>query len=289
MLMRVSSIIGGAAALVALSLATAFFEARPAFAVVAAKLKSFACTSFVPCLTATNTGAWNGLQATSDSGNAVVGKTSASSSAASGVYGESDGDQSGYGVAGRVSGNVTSHALWADGGPNGATAMEIDATYAFPTGALLARNAGNDTLAVDTDGNVVISGLVYTSGSCKDGCDRRRGRVVTYGVMEAEPTVDDVGAAHLDGAETVVRIDPAFANVMDRGAGYTVLLSAEGDSSGLYVARREADRFIVRTADDAPASVDFSYRIVGHPYGVRTPRLPLVRNLLEAQHMMEGR
>jgi hypothetical protein len=74
-----------------------------------------------------------------------------------------------------------------------------------------------------------------------------------------------------------VRLDPAFANVIDPGRPYLVLNTPEGDTRGLYVAQRTATGFTVRETMGGHSTLAFAYRIVAHPFGAREPRLPFVR------------
>jgi hypothetical protein len=88
--------------------------------------------------------------------------------------------------------------------------------------------------------------------------------------------MEDVGKARLIAGSAYVALDPAFANVVDAGSDYAVLITPEGDSNGVYVAQRSRSGFIVRENHAGRSSVVFSYRIVAKPFGLTAPRLPMI-------------
>jgi hypothetical protein len=124
-------------------------------------------------------------------------------------------------------------------------------------------------------GDLGISGLLFTDGPCDNGCSRTR-RVKTYAPRESVPTTEDVGEARLVDGRASVTLEHAFANVIDRAAGYVVLITPEGNNRGLYVANRGATTFEVREAEGGRSTIAFAYRIVAHPYGTQASRLPFV-------------
>ena len=62
---------------------------------------------------------------------------------------------------------------------------------------------------------------------------------------------------------------------MDSTTKYFVTLTPEGDCRGLYVAQRDAARFVVRELQGGRSSIAFTYRIVAKPLGNNSARLPL--------------
>ena len=132
---------------------------------------------------------------------------------------------------------------------------------------------------VDDTGNVRITGKLFTAGSCQNGCLRRQDgdhKVVSYAPSETLPTMEDTGEGRLELGRAVVRIDRAFGNVIDRAAGYSVLITPEGDSHGLYVTQKSPNGFEVLESQNGRSSIEFAYRIVAKPYGDASARLPAV-------------
>jgi hypothetical protein len=146
----------------------------------------------------------------------------------------------------------------------------------------------NGVLTVTDTGNLYITGILYTSGSCKFGClegDKQVRAVSTYAPSEAEPTIEDTGEAALVDGRADVALDPQFANIVDSNKGYVVLLTPEGDCRGLYVTRRAASSFVVRELQGGRSSIGFAYRIVAKRFGVNATRLPMtiVKPILASQ------
>jgi hypothetical protein len=157
---------------------------------------------------------------------------------------------------------------------------------------------GNDVAGITDIGNVGISGLLYSSGSCSSGCivNHRRTRAVReYTPTESEPTIEDNGEAALVDGAAQVALDPRFTNVIDRNASYIVTVTPEGDCRGLYVTGRSEHGFVVRELQGGRSSVGFGYRIVAHRFGVSEPRLPMVdmrtnaRSHRPSRHVVGGR
>jgi hypothetical protein len=136
------------------------------------------------------------------------------------------------------------------------------------------------TFWVDNGGGAHVRGLIFTGGPCSAGCaktkDSPQRLVQRYTPQEAEPTIEDVGEAQLSDGSAYVRIDPAFANVMDRRATYLVFVTPQGLTRGLYVTNKTAQGFQVTEEPGGSASVAFDYRIVAKPFGQSAPRLPMI-------------
>jgi hypothetical protein len=80
----------------------------------------------------------------------------------------------------------------------------------------------------------------------------------------------------LQNGNAYVYLDPAFANVIERGAKYLVFITPEGDSRGLYVTEKTARGFVVRENMGGHSTLAFSYRIVAKPLGSHEQRLPML-------------
>jgi len=134
-----------------------------------------------------------------------------------------------------------------------------------------AASANND--AIYANGNVQVTGQVYTGGSCKNGCSKTR-QEVSFAARTSQPTIDDVGESALRNGVARVALAADFANAIDARKPYVVLLTPEGDGS-LYVTNRTASGFEVRQVGGGHSSIPFAYRIVAKPYAVSDERLPI--------------
>lgn len=140
-------------------------------------------------------------------------------------------------------------------------------------------SAGN-VFVFDNAGNLNLFGQLFTSGVCKTGCLKTgpglAHRVVSYAPKQSEPSMDDFGEAQLTNGSAYVRLDPAFANVIDDHATYLVFITPEGNSRGLYVSAKSPAGFEVRENEGGRATLAFSYRIVAKPFGSTAARLPMI-------------
>jgi hypothetical protein len=133
--------------------------------------------------------------------------------------------------------------------------------------------AKTEMLDLDNAGNMIIAGKLTQHGTPNSITHTARsGDVVMYSPMQAVATVEDVGEAQLSGGETYVRIDPRFADTMDRAGSYLVFLTPQGDTPGLYVTAKTASGFVVRE-HGGRSNVVFDYRIVAHPFEQQGARL----------------
>ena len=136
-----------------------------------------------------------------------------------------------------------------------------------------------EVMKMSGSGNLTITGKIFTAGSCSSGCaqpgpDERR--VISYAPSESQPSMEDFGQAQLVGGRAFVRIDAAFANVIDKNSGYLVFITPEGDSRGLYITQKSAAGLMVRENGGGRSSLAFDYRIVAKPFGDDSQRLPTV-------------
>jgi len=100
------------------------------------------------------------------------------------------------------------------------------------------------------------------------------GWAVSVPGVHVEAVLSAVNVEIVDGSAEVA-LDPKFANVIDKNAGYLVSVTPEGDCRGLYVAHRSTHGFSVRELQGGHASVSFEYRIIAKEFGVNEPRLPM--------------
>jgi hypothetical protein len=243
-----------------------------------------------------------GLYGTSTNGDAILGASSklvgvyGSSNKSTGVFGTVSGGSSPtgvYGVDNSQSGNGAGLAGQSNAGTGviGSTLSSNVNSQAMlaaaPNGsAFLFAGVGPGNLEVvsmDNQGNVSISGQIFTNGQCGSGCARHHEAVRSYGASSASPTLEDTGEAQLIGGAASVRLDAAFYNATDPRLGYYVLITPEGDTRGLYVTHRTPTGFEVRENTGGRSNVPFAYRIVAHPFGVQAQRLPMIQTRTAAQ------
>jgi hypothetical protein len=217
-----------------------------------------------------------GVYGASNKSTGVFGTVSGGSSP-TGVYGvDNTQNANGAGLAGQtnVGTGVIGSTLSAS---NSSQAM----LAAAPNGsAFLFAGVGAsnyEVVSMDNQGNVSISGQIFTNGSCGSGCAKHHAAVRSYGASAATPTLEDTGEAQLTGGAAYVRLDAAFYNATDPRLGYYVLITPEGDTHGLYVTHRTPAGFEVRENAGGRSSAPFAYRIVAHPFGVQASRLPMVQ------------
>jgi len=186
-----------------------------------------------------------------------------------GVYGDSS---AGTGVFG---GSVSGVGVRATGFP----AVIMAPAQSSPQDLLLGVSTSFATTSrLDSDGNLHLSGEVYTDGSCSAGCAKvklKTGKqLVAYHPRAATPTIEDFGTGHMVAGEAIVTLDPSFAATLDSRRPYLVFVTPHGDSHGLYIARETASAFDVRDSQNGRSTVDFDYRIVGKPVDTDATRLP---------------
>ena len=134
------------------------------------------------------------------------------------------------------------------------------------------------TTHITDEGDLHITGQLFSAGSCQNGCSiggKPVRAVDVYASMAAEPMIEDTGEAALIEGRASVALDPKFANVIDPRSTYVVLLTPEGDCRGLYVSNRDASGFTVRELQGGRADIGFAYRIVAKRFGVVAQRLPM--------------
>jgi hypothetical protein len=140
-------------------------------------------------------------------------------------------------------------------------------------------NNGVTNFYADGSGNLVLSGLVYTAGSCSSGCIAQgltHKRVLSYAPRESQPSMEDFGEGQLVNGEAHVALDPKFTNVIDQNANYLVFAMPEGDCNGLFIAAKSKTGFVVRELHGGHSTLGFEYRIVAKPFGDHSARLPMV-------------
>jgi len=267
-------------------------------AVAMENLAASTCLAAKACVTAVNQGKGAAFKGSSDKGPGLLGITknpSATLGPQYGVFGwdnSTDGGTNDGGVKGFSRAGVGVVGLSRTGygmvaasassiGLAGVTTSTLATSSAILADAenggsiFFGTGAGGSTVIIDGGANITTTGQLFASGSCSSGCAVHR-HVRSYGATAAVPMMEDTGEAQLAFGSTYVRLDPSFANAIDRRQSYVVLITPEGDTRGLFVAGRTPAGFTVRETSGGRSSTPFAYRIVAHPYGVREARLPFV-------------
>jgi hypothetical protein len=197
-----------------------------------------------------------GVRADSDSNDGVVG----TSAAARGVVGTTL-SPTGAGVHGVATSGVT-------------TGVGVRASSLGGYGLLASCSTG---VAGAFVGHVVVIGNLIAFGGIKsaavphpDGSHR-----LTYSVESPESWFEDFGRARLTGGRAEVGLDPDFAALV-RTDDFHVFLTAEGETTGLYVGDRSETGFEVREQRGGDGEVAFSYRVVARRRDVDATRLAAV-------------
>lgn len=240
-----------------------------------------------------------GVYATSNSWVGVFGQSSlyfgvyGSSVNAAAVRGDSSGDAGAWLTGGGTTGVSLVPALTITGNAN-----NPDLIYACAfngSGGPCTSGGGFPTpqFAAINNGNVFITGQIFTSGSCHNGCAPTQStgekRVRFFTPRESLPTIEDFGEAQLVRGQAYVRIDPSFANTLDGREPYMVFLTPKGDSNGLYVINPTAAGFEVRENRGGTSTLAFSYRIVARPYGQHATRLQMITVTRPGRSLPESR
>ena len=139
-------------------------------------------------------------------------------------------------------------------------------------------NGGEDIFSVADDGTVTARGAVISAGTPLVETRQSSGRsVLAYGARQTVPTIEDFGEGRLVNGIAEVRLQPDFAESIDRSTRYLVFVTAMGPAD-LYVAHRSPDEFVIRSYSGDP-NVGFDYRIVAKPAFESGARLPDARTL----------
>ncbi len=222
--------------------------------------KAKACNSTSPCIKETNNSSGMGIEGIASSGVGIEGTSSSNA----GVFGLSS---TYYGVLGESSGIDA-----AVGGYNSDSSSGASGVYGQSQNGFGVTGYAANGYAMFAEGDVLVTGEVYTAGSCHSGCSKTR-QQASFVSRSSQPTIDDVGESALRDGAAHVALAADFANAIDTHKSYVVLLTPEGDAP-LYVTNRNATGFEVRQMGGGHSSVQFAYRIVAKPFAVADERLP---------------
>lgn len=218
-------------------------------------------------------GVW--AQTASNQGVAVQGSAYATSGYNAAVDG-GNWSTNGSGVSGyswATSGNTVG-LLGQVNSPNGTAGLFSN----IPGQGLLLQGvvgpSSTPVFTVDASGSLQISGNLTVLGSKSSIAKLHDGReVALYAVESPENWFEDFGSGELKNGTAWVPLDASFADAVNASLAYHVFLTPNGDSSGLYVARKTATGFEVREHGAGTSNLAFDYRIVARRRGFETVRM----------------
>ena len=130
---------------------------------------------------------------------------------------------------------------------------------------------------IDMNANLTCSGNITGASTIIRHRNSSGQQVRAYAAESATATIEDVGTARMVGGVANVRIDPAFASVIDH-KWYYVFVTPLGDTRGLYVSVKTPAAFQVREIERGRSTLEFDYRIVAYPLDANGDRLPITSN-----------
>ena len=226
-------------------------------------------------------GTSGGLGSIGVSGTAATGILGVTTTGGEGVVGFGEGRGGAYGVDGvLIAGATNGDGVVAASEESTGTALRVQAIRG--TAITASGNAQQEIMSLDGSGNMILAGTLTTSGTplsvvhSPQGVERQ-----AYSAQQSTPTFEDTGEAQLYNGQASVRLDPAFAALMDARSSYLVFITPAGNSQGLYVANRTATGFTVRENGNGRSTLAFDYRIVAKAYSARDAlRLPALEHHL---------
>ena len=222
-----------------------------------------------------------GSTATTGFGAGVLGSADATTGQAFGVFGQSNSPNGNaiFGHAFSTSGFPTAVVGFLNSPQGGVAGQFVAHTGA---GLILQGLSGpnfNQVFSVDANGNLNISGNLVVTGTKSSTAKLQNGReVALYAVESPENWFEDFGSAELKSGVAWVPFDASFAEATNAAVTYHVFLTPNGDSNGLYVARKTATGFEVREHGGGGSNVAFDYRIVVRRRGYEAIRMAEVQH-----------
>ncbi len=211
----------------------------------------------------------------STQGVAIAGFEDATTGPSIGVYGmdASSGGAAINGFASSTSGG-TAGVVGQVISPNGTAGVFINLTG---QGLLLQGISGSGlstVFTVDASGNLQMNGNLVVNGTKSSTAKLQDGRqVALYAVESPENWFEDFGSGELSAGVAWIPLDASFAQAGNSAITYHVFLTPNGDSNGLYVARKTAVGFEVREHGGGSSKVAFDYRVVARRRGYETVRM----------------
>lgn len=210
-------------------------------------------------------------ESSSPDGSAVQGFNTNKSGDSTGVYGEV-ASPDGLALEG-VNTSTSGKAVGIEGKSSSAEGFAIVGINEATTGrsiGLYGQSGHADGFGVLCNGNFAASGVKAAVVPFPDGTMR-----ALYCIESPECWFEDYGSAELVEGAARVLLDAGFASTVATSE-YYVFLMPEGDCRGLFVAKKDAEGFMVRELQGGRATLRFSYRIVARRKDVEAPRLAVV-------------
>jgi len=215
----------------------------------------------------------------SDGGVGISGNAFSASGYTTGVVGNSS-SPTGSGVFGYDTATTggNSGVVGQVASPNGTAGVFINVSGQGLLLQGISGSVGTTVFTVDASGNLQINGNLTVSGTKSSTARLQDGReVLLYAVESPENWFEDFGSAELSNGVAWIPLDPSFAQATNASLPYHVFLTPNGDSSGLYVARKTSAGFEVREHGSGTSNVAFDFRIVARRRGYETVRMADVR------------
>jgi len=223
----------------------------------------------------------NGATQTTGFGAGVAGQAFSTTGNAFGMFGQSN-SPNGTGIFGHAfstSGFPTAVVGFLNSPQGGVAGQFVAHTGA---GLILQGLSGpnfNQVFSVDANGNLNISGNLVVSGTKSSTAKLQNGQeVALYALESPENWFEDFGSAELKSGVAWVPLDTSFAEATNAAVIYHVFLTPNGDSNGLYVARKTPAGFEVREHGGGSSNVAFDYRIVVKRRGYEVIRMAVVQS-----------
>ena len=258
--------------------------------------------SGVAGIATTSSGSARGVYGRAISGNGVYGTSTnnagvyGTSTSNVGIFGTSASSDAIYGTISNTNGAAVHGVSTAHGSDEGiavlgvaaqGTAILADASSTGEHNPVLQAFGENQgsflfqasnlakyaTCEIDPSANLTCTGTIQGETVLLRQRSSQGHHVLAYTPRAAIATIEDFGTARLADGVTNVQIPTDFASVMDHG-WYYVFLTPDGDTRGLYVNMRTPTSFQVRENEHGRSNVAFDYRIVAHPLGASSQRLP---------------
>jgi hypothetical protein len=122
-------------------------------------------------------------------------------------------------------------------------------------------------------GKLRVQGDFQVTGAKAAAVKLPDGSLVTMYCQESpQPFFEDFGRGQLVGGVAKVSLEPEFASLIHL-EDYMVFLTAEGDSNGLFVSKRDAQAFEVKELKGGTGSLAFTYRLVAKRKDIPGERL----------------
>jgi len=146
-------------------------------------------------------------------------------------------------------------------------------------GGIFYGSSVNGYCIIDGNADLMCSG----SKSAVVPVDAGVRKVALYAVESPQNWFEDFGSGRLSNGETIIALEPTFAQTVNTTNGYHVFLTPRGECEGLYVSNVNANSFTVRELHHGVSNVEFDFRIVAPRKGYENIRLADKTSLMNAK------